>query len=58
MVFPGVIGYVLWQRGAIHLGNVARTGHPDYNTMLPQLIAYLIPVGLRGLIAASLAAAL
>jgi solute:Na+ symporter, SSS family len=56
MVFPGVIGYVLWQRGAIHLANVA--GHPDYNTMLPLLIQYLIPVGVRGLIAASLAAAL
>src|ERR1700728_4539159 len=40
MVFPGVIGYVLWQRGAIHLGNVA--GHPDYNTMLPLFIQYLI----------------
>jgi SSS family solute:Na+ symporter len=56
MVFPGVIGYVLWQRGAIHLANVA--GHPDYNTMLPLLIHYLIPAGVRGLIAASLAAAL
>lgn len=56
MVFPGVIGYVLWQRGAIHLANVA--AHPDYNTMLPLLIQYLIPVGVRGLIAASLAAAL
>jgi len=56
MVFPGVIGYVLWQRGAIHLSTVA--GHPDYNTMLPLLIQYLIPVGVRGLIAASLAAAL
>src|ERR1700744_3617847 len=56
MVFPGVIGYVLWQRGAIHLANVA--GHQDYNTMLPLLIQYLIPVGVRGLIAASLAAAL
>jgi solute:Na+ symporter, SSS family len=56
MVFPGVIGYVLWQRGAIHLANVA--SHPDYNTMLPLLIQYLIPVGVRGLIAASLAAAL
>ena len=58
MVFPGVIGYVLWQRGAIHLTNVPGTAHPDYNTMLPSLIAYLIPVGVRGLIAASLAAAL
>jgi solute:Na+ symporter, SSS family len=58
MVFPGVIGYVLWQRGAIHLADVPGTGRPDYNTMLPQLIQYLIPVGVRGLIAASLAAAL
>jgi solute:Na+ symporter, SSS family len=58
MVFPGVIGYVLWQRGAIHLANVPGTAHPDYNTMLSQLILYLIPVGVRGLIAASLAAAL
>ena len=53
-----MIGWVLWQRGAIHLANVPGTTHPDYNTMLPSLIAYLIPVGVRGLIAASLAAAL
>jgi solute:Na+ symporter, SSS family len=58
MVLPGVIGYVLWQRGAIHLMNVPGTDRPDYNTMLPLLIAYLIPPGVRGLIAASLAAAL
>ena len=58
MVFPGVIGYVLWQRGAIHLAYVPGTTRPDYNTMLPLLIQYLIPVGVRGLIAASLAAAL
>jgi solute:Na+ symporter, SSS family len=58
MVFPGVIGYVLWQRGAIHLDNLPGADRPDYNTMLPQLIQYLIPTGLRGLIAASLAAAL
>ncbi len=58
MVFPGVIGYVLWQKGAIHLANVPGTDHPDYNTMLPTLINYLIPVGLRGLLAASMAAAL
>jgi SSS family solute:Na+ symporter len=58
MVFPGVIGYVLWQKGAIHLAYVPGTNRPDYNTMLPLLIQYLIPVGVRGLIAASLAAAL
>ncbi len=58
MVLPGVIGYVLWQKGAIHLENVAGKDTPDYNTMLPVLVNYLVPVGLRGLIAASMAAAL
>lgn len=58
MVLPGVVGYVLWQKGAFQLGKVAETGLPDYNTMLPMLINYLIPVGLKGLLAASMAAAL
>ena len=58
MVLPGVIGYVLWQKGAFQLLTVAATGQPDYNTMLPKLITYLIPVGLKGLLAASMAAAL
>ena len=58
MVFPGVIGYVLWQKGAFQLANVAGTNSPDYNTMLPTLINFLIPPGLRGLLAACMAAAL
>jgi SSS family solute:Na+ symporter len=58
MVLPGVVGYVLWQKGAFDLGIVAASGKPDYNTMLPSLITYLIPVGLKGLLAASMAAAL
>jgi solute:Na+ symporter, SSS family len=58
MVFPGVIGYVLWQKGAFELPTVPETGHPDYNTMLPSLICYLVPDGLKGLLAASMAAAL
>jgi SSS family solute:Na+ symporter len=58
MVFPGVIGYVLWQKGAFQLLNVAGTNTPDYNTMLPTLINHLVPVGLKGLLAASMAAAL
>lgn len=58
MVLPGVVGYVLWQKGAFALGKVAATNAPDYNTMLPSLINYLIPVGLKGLLAASMAAAL
>lgn len=58
MVLPGVVGYVLWQRGAFQLPYIEGTRHTDYNTMLPTLINYLIPVGLRGLLAAGLAAAL
>jgi solute:Na+ symporter, SSS family len=58
MVFPGVIGYVLWQKGAFQLRNVAGTNAPDYNTMLPALINYLVPPGLKGLLAACMAAAL
>lgn len=58
MVLPGVIGYVLWQRGAFQLPNLEGTNHIDYNTMLPTLINYLIPVGLKGLLAAGMAAAL
>lgn len=58
MVLPGVVGYVLWQKGAFELSNVPGTTRPDYNTMLPTLINYLIPVGLKGLLAAGMAAAL
>jgi SSS family solute:Na+ symporter len=58
MVLPGVIGWVLWQRGALQLANVAGSNTPDYNTMLPSLINLLVPVGLRGLLAACMAAAL
>jgi SSS family solute:Na+ symporter len=58
MVLPGVIGYALWSKGAIHLPAVAGSGVPDYNATLPSLIEFLVPVGLRGLLAASMAAAL
>ncbi len=58
MVLPGVIGYVLWQKGAFQLPNIEGTTRTDYNTMLPMLINYLIPTGLKGLLAASMAAAL
>jgi SSS family solute:Na+ symporter len=58
MVLPGVIGYVLWQKGAFALATLPGTAQPDYNTMLPSLINFLVPVGLKGLLAASMAAAL
>jgi SSS family solute:Na+ symporter len=58
MVLPGVIGYVLWQKGAFQLGTVTGANTPDYNTMLPIMINHLVPVGLKGLLAACMAAAL
>jgi len=58
MVFPGVIGYVLWKKGAIALPSVAGSSGTDYNSMLPSLINHLVPVGLKGLLAACMAAAL
>ena len=58
MVLPGVIGYVLWSKGAFQLHNVPGTNNPDFNTMLPELINHLVPVGLKGLLAACMAAAL
>jgi SSS family solute:Na+ symporter len=58
LVLPGVIGYVLWKRGAFQLALIPGTDTPDYNTMLPALINHLVPVGLKGLLAAGMAAAL
>jgi len=58
MVLPGVIGYILWQKGAFQLSNIEGTDKPDYNTMLPAMVNYLIPAGLKGLLAAGMAAAL
>jgi len=48
MVFPGVIGYVLFKD---QIGS-------NSNQTLPVLITKLIPTGLKGLIAAGLLAAL
>ncbi len=48
MVFPGVIGYILFK-------DIIGT---DSNQTLPVLISQLIPVGLKGLISAGLLAAL
>jgi solute:Na+ symporter, SSS family len=56
MVVPGVIGHVLWTKGAFSLPMLGNT--PDFNAMLPSLINFLVPVGLKGLLAASMAAAL
>ena len=58
MVLPGIVGYVLWRRGAISIPALPGTDTPDFNRMLPALITLLIPPGLKGLLAACMAAAL
>ena len=58
MVLPGIIGSVLWKHGLISLATVPGTKDPDFNMMLPALIDYLVPVGLKGLLSACMAAAL
>jgi SSS family solute:Na+ symporter len=54
LVFPGVIGYVMYKNGAMSLGE----GTPDYNKVLPEMIKVLVPQGLKGLMAAGMLAAL
>jgi SSS family solute:Na+ symporter len=55
MVFPGTVGYIMVRKGEVHLGT---TGNPDYNLLLAQMIQKLVPVGLKGLVAAGMVAAL
>jgi SSS family solute:Na+ symporter len=57
MVFPGVIGIVLFQKGVITIPQLDN-GQLDYNATLAQLINTLVPTGLKGLLAAGLLAAL
>ncbi|GAA4319572.1 sodium:solute symporter [Compostibacter hankyongensis] len=53
LVLPGLIAYALQQKGLLLPG---KTLHP--NDVYPVLIKYLLPAGFRGLIVASLLAAL
>jgi SSS family solute:Na+ symporter len=57
MVFPGVIGYIMYKNGVISLP-LLDNGRVDYNKTLAQMISYLVPKGVRGLLAAGLLAAL
>jgi len=57
MVFPGVIGYILFKNNVINLYRPG-TEQVDYNLTLPAMISHLVPVGVRGLLAAGLLAAL
>ncbi|MHC4418271.1 MAG: sodium:solute symporter family transporter [Planctomycetota bacterium] len=57
MVFPGVIGYILFTKGFITLP-LLDNGQLDYNKTLGEMIKLLVPEGVRGLLAAGLLAAL
>jgi SSS family solute:Na+ symporter len=57
MVFPGLIGYVLFKNGFIELP-VLDSGKLDYNKTLAEMIDLLVPMGVKGLLAAGLLAAL
>lgn len=55
MVFPGTIGYIMFRHGELNIGPAAK---PDYNLLLAQMVQKLVPVGLKGLVAAGMVAAL
>ncbi len=57
MVFPGVIGYLMYKHGAINIIS-PETGKIDYNLTMPTMINELIPNGIKGLLTAGLLAAL
>jgi SSS family solute:Na+ symporter len=55
MVFPGTVGWIMFQKGAIQLGGGAQ---PDFNLLLAQMINLLVAPGMKGLLAAGMVAAL
>jgi SSS family solute:Na+ symporter len=56
MVFPGVIGYILYKHNYISILNTK--GEIDYNLTLPGMVNALVGPGLKGLLAAGMLAAL
>lgn len=56
MVVPGLVALVLVKNGQMNF--LDKDGVENYNTALPNLINLLVPVGLKGLLAAGLLAAL
>jgi SSS family solute:Na+ symporter len=56
-LIPGLIAYVLHQKGELPLPLNA-DGSPDYNASFPAMVKHIMPVGLRGLLAGGLLAAL
>jgi len=58
MVFPGVIGYLMYKNGKIDIPFKEGTADLDFNQTLPAMIIELVPDGVIGLLAAGLLAAL
>lgn len=60
MIFliPGLIGWALHEKGLIAIPSKAGGGEIDGDQVFPTLVATLLPVGLRGLVVASLLSAL
>lgn len=56
-LIPGLIAYVLHQRGELVLPLNA-DGQADYNAAFPAMVEQIMPMGLRGLLAGGLLAAL
>jgi len=56
-LIPGLIALVLHQRGELILPLNAK-GQPDFNAAFPAMVEQIMPMGLRGLLAGGLLAAL
>ena len=56
-LIPGLIAYVLHQRGELILP-LGENGQTDYNAAFPAMVQQIMPMGLRGLLAGGLLAAL
>lgn len=56
-LIPGLIAFVLHQRGELILP-LNEAGLPDYNAAFPAMVEQIMPMGLRGLLAGGLLAAL
>ncbi len=56
-LIPGLIAFVLHQRGELILPNNG-DGSVDYNAAFPAMVEQIMPMGLRGLLAGGLLAAL
>lgn len=56
-LIPGLIAFVLFQRGELALPT-GDDGNPDFNAAFPAMVQEIMPMGLRGLLAGGLLAAL